>query len=78
MRHLRLNEKAVSLPLVVIGILLIIVGCVVAVVNLGMTVDQINADDSMNQIFSDYFVRYGLAFLFAIIGAVIVGLGLKR
>lgn len=73
-----MNEKAVSLPLVVIGILLIIVGCVVAVVNLGMTVDQINADDSLNQIFSDYFFRYGLAFLFAIIGAVIVGLGLKR
>ncbi|MCW4001106.1 MAG: hypothetical protein NWE93_12800 [Candidatus Bathyarchaeota archaeon] len=73
-----MNQKAISLPLVLIGVLLIVVGCVVAVVNLGMTVDQINSADSMNQIFGDYFLRYGLAFLFASIGAVIVGIGLKR
>jgi hypothetical protein len=73
-----LNHKAVSLPMVVFGLLLIIVGCVVAYVNFNMTLSQIHANDSIMQVFSDYFFRYGIAFIIAAIGAVITGLGVKR
>jgi len=71
-------NKDSSLLLIVFGVLLIIVACVVVIANLGITIDQIKADESIIQIFSDYFFRYGIAFILTIIGAVAVGLGLRK
>jgi ABC-type microcin C transport system permease subunit YejB len=73
-----LNQKAVSLPLVVFGVLLIVIACGVAVYNMSMVREQVTANVSMLQIFSDYFFRFGIAILLTIIGSVTVGLGLRR
>ena len=73
-----LNRKGSSLPLTVFGILLFVVACVIAYMNVGATRDQINAGDSINQVFYDFFVRYGAAIVLGIIGSVAIGLGLRR
>jgi hypothetical protein len=73
-----LNDKGVSLPLTIIGLVLILIACVVAFTNVGMTRDQINAGDSFNQFAGDYFVRWGIAIVLTVIGSVATGFGLKR
>lgn len=45
---------------------------------MSMVREQVTANVSMLQIFSDYFFRFGIAILLTIIGSVTVGLGLRR
>jgi hypothetical protein len=73
-----LNNKGISLSLTVFGVLFIIIACVVAFTNVGMTKDQIMAGDAFNQFAWDYFVRYGIAIILCIVGSVATGIGLRR
>ena len=73
-----MNNKGSSLPLIIFGIVLLIVALVVGYSNVGMTRDQLNEGDSINKVSSDYFIRYGITFVLAIIGVVALSLGLKK
>ena len=73
-----MNRKAVCLPLVVVGAVLILVACGIAVYSVGLVRDQVTAGVSVMQIFEDYFFNWGVAILLMVIGAVAVGIGLRH
>lgn len=72
-----MNQKGSSLPLAVIGIVLVIASLVLGFSIVGVTREQINQGDAFMTIFSDYIVRLVIAIILMVLGIIALVLGVK-